>query len=1410
MKNKWKQFLSGILCIAMLMEPSVLVNASGFAKKASYPALTEESDLAAAARRTAEETSHPALTEESETEQAEEDTGGKTVSENEGLEPEDFIQPEDPLKTEEKEREEEENNSLEALGNLEEEISGNQEASVIESVTGAAVSKIELSLPLYQEGSSEIVFEERKQSRETLTFYDYILEGLREAKKKIPLEDYLKNLDRAKQIEVVKQTVTNVINDNPDLFYVKKTVTCYMDAADQNMLAILPSYKATGTKLQSLREALEERILDALSWVEEGMSEKEKALALHEYLTLHTYISTGGSLENGAYGAYGALVDGKAVSQGYALAYRLLLSRVGIDSEVVISTKDNKTGHYWNIVKLDGKYYHIDVERDDSDGTKKEADRYDDMGYSLHDYFMLSDAAMKKYRDTWYAKGLTAEDTSYDREDYFLRAIQKGMFYQKGFWYFVSSEGTLQKTTMAGELQTVDTVHFGKASTIAKKGKELYVNVNFLSGMIGIAGIDLENENFITNIWYFLDNAELNAADNQIEITNLEVYGEKLRYVVRDKKKTPPDGFSIGTVSLSELGGIGIPDKIKDLRVSAGTTASVTLSWSAVEGASEYLIYESSEKEYRLLARTKKTALKITGLPKDQVFEYEVMATKKETAGKKTVYWMGESAYVMASVLPDTPKLTKITPLLEGGISLFWETADGADGYEVYRQEKKSEAWQFLGAVTGLEFQDQTAVYGTSYTYKLRAYKQLDGMERTVTPFSKTEKVEYKLPAPKTLEAASAGYRSVRLRWPNVGADGYTIYRSAKEDGKFQAVKNISEQEGEASEFEAAGLTTGNLYYFRVVPYHLSGSRRVYGEASKTVTAAALPATPAAITVSVSGGDSVLIRWEKTAGADGYILTEEKSGNVLAKMDAKTLSYEWKGLEAGKEYQALLTPYRKVKKEEIKGEESRIRFLLKTFTGDENLSPPVIEEVVSLSAKALAVSFGAIEGAFGYGVYRAEDTEDGTYVFVGNTLTNNFTDGNLECGKTYYYKVCVMTLEKGQADGKAQIKYHDLSKKAVSGIPVPNGAAVSIKRVSNASCQLTWDKNPEASGYTVYRREEKAETYQIVKNLTSTAWKDTKLILGKTYEYRVIPYKTVRGRRIYGDIPEEAISFTAFPAAPKIGSVKKSGYQSVALNWKRTPGMSGYKIYYSDLKKEGFQDPVIVPVDMASPAAISVTYKNSGIIPNKTAYFKISAYLETENGVLESELSSVKAIKILPEKPVLSFQLQNAEKIEISWKDQEADGYLLYRSDKKSSGYRLIADTADLSVTDAGSRLIPGKSYYYKLRAYRITEKGLLYSSYSSPAIGKLLLSAPKPVLEKGQEYRLSWDMVEGAQKYEIYRASSKNGSYKQIGETDGLTFTDRNAVKGKTYYYKVRAYQTKLFVLMKRRIYGEYSEAVS
>ena len=53
---------------------------------------------------------------------------------------------------------------------------------------------------------------------------------------------------------------------------------------------------------------------------------------------------------------------------------------------------------------------------------------------------------------------------------------------------------------------------------------------------------------------------------------------------------------------------------------------------------------------------------------------------------------------------------------------------------------------------------------------------------------------------------------------------------------------------------------------------------------------------------------------------------------------------------------------------------------------------------------------------------------------------------------------------------------------------------------------------------------------------------------------------------------------------------------------------------------------------------------------------------------------------------------------------------------------------------------------------------------------------------------KLTWEKIDGAAKYEVYRATSKDGTYSLLKTLTGTSLTNTSTTVGKTYYYKIRA----------------------
>lgn len=114
--------------------------------------------------------------------------------------------------------------------------------------------------------------------------------------------------------------------------------------------------------------------------ISDGMSDYRRALVLHDWLINNAEYD----LTYTHYDAAGVLLYGTGVCDSYARAYQMLLSAAGVESMIVTGTagSDDKgwENHGWNLVLLDGQWYHVDCTWDDPTNSDE-----------CHDYFCLTD-----------------------------------------------------------------------------------------------------------------------------------------------------------------------------------------------------------------------------------------------------------------------------------------------------------------------------------------------------------------------------------------------------------------------------------------------------------------------------------------------------------------------------------------------------------------------------------------------------------------------------------------------------------------------------------------------------------------------------------------------------------------------------------------------------------------------------------------------------------------------------------------------------------------------------------------------------------------------------------------------------------------------------------------------------------
>lgn len=132
------------------------------------------------------------------------------------------------------------------------------------------------------------------------------------------------------------------------------------------------SYYDDAEKAEETDRKVQE-ILDSLDL--EDKTEYQKIKAIYNYICDNVEYEASEESGDIRRTAYGALVEGKAVCQGYSVSLYRLLLEAGIDNRIIlgegIAPSGIKAAHTWNIVELYDKYYYLDATWDDSSGGRK-------------------------------------------------------------------------------------------------------------------------------------------------------------------------------------------------------------------------------------------------------------------------------------------------------------------------------------------------------------------------------------------------------------------------------------------------------------------------------------------------------------------------------------------------------------------------------------------------------------------------------------------------------------------------------------------------------------------------------------------------------------------------------------------------------------------------------------------------------------------------------------------------------------------------------------------------------------------------------------------------------------------------------------------------------------------------------
>ena len=742
-----------------------------------------------------------------------------------------------------------------------------------------------------QKGGLGVVVEQQDGAASLASTYDatalekLIVEGIKAWQTSIDVSELGLTRD-----DINNGAVRSIINSHPEFISLSGGYTYWTSGSSITKIAFtyLTNAKEEQQELDAALQEVKSKIDTS------GMSDEEIVLAYHEYLTstvAYAYEDyfNGTIAANHGYDMYGALVKHSCVCQGYAETMFYLLREAGLSCAIASSENIN---HAWNIVKIHGKWYHIDATWDDP--------VWDMPGRSYHDYFLVSFDTMNKntlinhtkdrtdmvVSAQWGDTYTTAVDTTYESGK-FWNGIEKAIFYKDGYWYSISEgssktsfninkyqystninkvlySGTAKWTTPSGGYYS------GVYSSIYLRGDNLYFTTPDSLNKIDITSTNVTPTELIN----------IRTQYNSSTGNNLYAFGEqygKLVYFITDSpniKKTKDSSNS---------------SKYNKEYAEYTFEMCISHKWDAGVVTKEPTYTSTGTKKYTC---TNCGETKIETIAKLVCTSHVWDSGKVVTA--PTYKTEGIKKYTCKNC--GTTKTETIAKLVctkhawDAGVVTIQPTykTEGTRKYTCTNcGETKTETIAKLVCTTHA-WDNGTVTKKATYTATgVRKYtcKTCGAAKQVTIARLKLAKVTVK-------SAQQAG--AIKLTWNKAsGASGYKIYRRTAK-GRYVCIKTV--KSGTTSYVDKT-VKSGNRYYYCVKAYNgnvLSG----YTEASILYIKAPV------VTVRKSA-QGVKLSWKKSAGAKKYIVyrkTPTGKYRAVKTVTAKTLSWTDKTAKKGQTY----------------------------------------------------------------------------------------------------------------------------------------------------------------------------------------------------------------------------------------------------------------------------------------------------------------------------------------------------------------------------------------------------------------------------------------------------------------------------------------------------------------------------
>ena len=234
----------------------------------------------------------------------------------------------------------------------------------------------------------------------------------------------------------------DMLNRNPEYFYVSGAYSYYTSGSIVS--AIIPQYRYSASSIPGRITKFENAVGKVVDYAQKSSTQVGQLLRAYDYFCAnYEYDETYTYYQPDEF-----FTKGKGVCNAYTLAYCAVLNALDIPSD---TTSSKSMNHIWNMVNLNGKWYHIDVTW---------GDPVSDMPLrTTHDSFLRSDDGIMESGHYGWTREYYANSAKYD--NFFWKDISHPLSMQGDTIYYVSNSFSHpNRTIYAHDLTTGTTSPF--------------------------------------------------------------------------------------------------------------------------------------------------------------------------------------------------------------------------------------------------------------------------------------------------------------------------------------------------------------------------------------------------------------------------------------------------------------------------------------------------------------------------------------------------------------------------------------------------------------------------------------------------------------------------------------------------------------------------------------------------------------------------------------------------------------------------------------------------------------------------------------------------------------------------------------------------------------------------------------